>query len=595
MSRFVRLLVVAVLFAAPARAQYTERIDVRIRNLDVVVNDRDGKAVKGLTQRDFIVLEDGIEQQVTNFAFYDSGATVSESFEAKDELEQSEEVPPPRRFMFFIDEMAIHVPARNALKKHAAEIVRSMRPGDVATVVRPTGAQRIVQDYSGDVATVESALNRAIDECRVRVTTPAFAELRTFRRSLETASNSLEVAIAKREFAERERDRVQHRLAQIRALLATMARQPGKKVFVLVTSGISAQPGRAAYTSEEQLQLFEAVNPNTAADAIADDNARADAGGGGSLKAALRAALRSAEPPKLWDGMNRLKVGDFRSQIDDLARSAAADGVMIYALEPEVPLILDFSRGADSRTVGSSVLGEHVSASDVVPREMLSQMLTYGAETLTSLTEKTGGRWFRGVASIDDTFRHLADDLRTYYSLAYHPKTDDANVRKIEVKVRKRPDLVVRTRTEVVARPQGRDMAERVVAGLLYPQSEDALAMIVKTEAPSKRGRKYEVPVELVIPVSRLTFVRADDGTHRAIVHIHYAAARDDKELLSYGAHQQIVELSASQYASLERGRYRYQSKVSVPRGAIKIALGVIDTMSNHASLKTVSVDVDGN
>lgn len=591
--RGVLVLVLAAVSAAAQQHPYSERMDVLIRNLDVVVQDAKGNAVRGLTKRDFIVLEEGIEQPVTNFAFYDSGATVSESFEAKDERELGDEVPPPRRLMFFIDEMAIHAPARSSLKKHAAGIVRSMRPGDLATIVRPTGATRILQDYSGDIAAVENSLNRAIDDCRVRLTAPAFAELHAFRRSLETASNSIKVAVAKREFAERERDRVQHRLAQIRALLSTLSHQPGKKVFILVTSGISAQPGRAAYSFEEQMQLFEAGSNKDQADAIADDEARAAAGGPGALKAAMRAAIRSAEPAKIWDGMNRMKVADFRSQIDDLARSAAADGIMIYALEPEVPLVLEFGRSAESRTSGSSLVSEHVSANRVVPQEMLSQILTYGGETLTSLTEKTGGRWFRGVGQIDDTFRHLADDLRTYYSLAYEPKREDANVLKIQVRIRNRPDLIVRTRTEVVARPQGRDMAERVVAGLLYPQSEDALAMVVRTSEPLKNGRKFEIPVELVIPVSRLAFVLAEDGTYRAIVHVHYAAARDDKELLSYGAHQQVVELSARQYAALGRGRYRYRTKVAVPRGAIKIALGVVDTMTNHASLTAVSVKVE--
>jgi len=593
MSRLARLLVVAVLFAQPALAQYSARIDVRIQNLDVVVNDRDGKAVKGLKAGDFIVLEDGVEQKISNFAFYDSGATVSPTFDAKidDTIVDSESAPPPRRFMFFIDEMAIHTRARNSLKKHAADVVRSMRPGDVATIVRPTGAQRIIQDYSGDIAEVEKALHAAIDECRVRITSPAFAELRLFRRSMETASNSAEIANAKSQYAENERDRVQQRLAQIRALVATMAHQDGRKVFVLITSGISAQPGRAAYSFEEQMQLFEAPDPSADATALSRDIAAADAGGPGSAMASLRAEARGAAPRKMWDGMNRMKVGDFRSQIDALARSAATDGITIYALEPEIPLLLNASKGADSPNEGSTLFGGGVSGREVVPREMLSQLLTYTGETLTSLTEKTGGRWFRGPGAIDDTFRLLADDLRTYYSLAYRPRKESSSIRKIQVKVRNRDDLVVRTRTEVVDRRQGLGMAERVVAGLLYPQSEDTLQMQVRAAEPLKLGRMYEIPFELVIPVHRLTFAEASNGTFRAVVSVHYAVSRNDRELLSYGQHEQLVELTPQQHAQLGRGRYRYTGKVSVPKGTIKIAVGVVDTSTNYASLQTVSVE----
>lgn len=591
MSRFARLLVVLLLFATPAIAQYTEKIDVRIRNLDIVVSDRDGKAVKGLQERDFIVIEEGVEQKITNFAFYDSGATVSPTFEANIAIPPQEAVAPPRRFMFFIDEMAIQTRARNALKRHASDVIRSMRPGDVTTIVRPTGAQRIIQDYSGDIAEVEKALMAAIDECRVRMTAPAFSELRLFRRSMETASNSLEIANAKRDYAERERDRVQQRLAQIRALIATMARQDGRKVFVLITSGISAQPGRAAYTFEEQMQLFEAPDPNADASALSRDIAAADAGGPGSMMASVRAGARAAAPRATWDGMNRMKVGDFRSQIDALARSAATDGITIYALEPEIPLLLSASKGADSPNEGSIVLDGSAGAREVIPHEMLSQLLTYGGETLTSLTEKTGGRWFRGTGAIDDTFRLLADDLRTYYSLAYRPRKESDGIRKIQVKVRNRPDLVVRTRTEVIARPQGHDMGERVVAALLYPQSEDTLQMQVRAAGPLRVGRTYEIPFELVIPVQQLTFAETSNGTYRAVVSVHYAVSRNDTELVSYGRHEQFVEVTRAQYAQLARGRYRYTGKVSVPKGMIKIAVGVVDTSTNYASLQTVSVE----
>ena len=588
----VCLFVVTFAAAAQEQQKYSEQVEVRIRNLDVIVNDKKGNAVRGLKKEDFIVLEAGVEQDVTNFAFYDSGAKVAANFEATVENVPgaAELLPPPRRFMFFIDDMAIQGSARATLKKHALEIVRTMRPGDVATIVRPTGSKRILQDYSGDVAQIEKILGDTIDECKIRVNAPAFAELRAFRRAMEVAYNDVETANAKREYAEAEEGRVRHRLAQIRALLASMARADGKKVFVLITSGLSAQPGRAAYEFNQEMKMSE--KPDTRAQERAQylDEDAAAAGGPGSMMAQVRIAARMAQPNVKWSGMDRPEFGDFREQIDELARSAAADGVTIYALEPEVPLMLHTNRGADSKDLGSTVLENHLTGRNVVPPQMLEQLLHYEGQTLTSLTEKTGGRWFRGVGAIDDTFKQMADDLRTYYSLAYRPRGDERAIRKIQVKVRNRPELVVRTRTEVVDQPQARDMSQRVIAGLLYPNDEDSLQMTVKAARATRRGRQYEIPVEVVIPTSKLTFHPAQDGTYRALVNVHYATARDDKELLTYGQVEQIVELSRQQYAALSQGRYRYHGTLKVPKGAIRIAFGVIDASTRHASRQTVEV-----
>jgi VWFA-related protein len=50
-----------------AQAPLVERIDVSVVNVDVTVTDRAGNPVRGLTRDDFVVLEDGKPQTLTNF------------------------------------------------------------------------------------------------------------------------------------------------------------------------------------------------------------------------------------------------------------------------------------------------------------------------------------------------------------------------------------------------------------------------------------------------------------------------------------------------------------------------------------------------
>jgi VWFA-related protein len=586
--------------------QYGESIEVRLHNLDAVVTDREGRPVPGLKMEDFVLLENGVPQAITNFSAYDerpsavrpaatpSAGTVTDVVPAPEAgIAPASNAAPPRRFVFFIDEMSIQGSARKKLKENAAALLHSMRPGDVATVVRPTGATRIEQPYTSDVAAVERSLNKAIDSCRITITAPAFRELEILRRALQQAETPNDVQAAKRDYVNRATGRVEQRLGQLRALVASMSGGEGKKILVIITSGLSAKPGQEAYSIEERIGLFEKGRNEPARDALTGEDSAASGDTSKGAPGRLAALLEDAKafgPQSTWEGMDRGRGSDFESMIDNFARTAAAEGVTIYALEPEVPLMLDFSHGADSGTVGSTLGGGHVSAQTTMPHELVGELLHHEGETLTSMTEKTGGRWFRGIGSIDDTFKQMNDDLQVYYSLAYRAHGGDGKPRQLQLTVKNRPDLKVRTRSETVDPSKAKGMADRVVAELVYPGQVNELQMTVKAEPPQRDGRMFIVPVEVVIPVEKITFVRSPTGTYLAKVSLHYATAIDQKEFVSYGRQEQIIELSGQQYAEQKRIRYRYTSNITVPKGNVRIALGVTDTTSSASSLQTLAV-----
>lgn len=606
-SLFLLFFVVAVPLATSQLVpvqRYGEELEVRLYNLDAIVTDKAGKPVRGLSREDFIVLENNVAQEISNFTFYDIGSSTmalskyGEMVNTPTQTTVGDE-PPPRRFVFFIDEMAIQGSARNTLKKQAATLLNAMRPGDMAAVVRPTASAQFEQNYSSDPEEIAKELHKAIDSCKISLTAPAFAELRRFRQAMETAQSPVEVAVAKETYVEQQRTRVQHRIGQLRALVASLGGAEEKKVLVLITSGLNAQPGREVYSTDEQLGLQEMHKPKNpgeimrdAAGAQAFDQDPAGAMLGLSAFANGKMAMQLANQKRGFDGTYRHAINDLKKDIDDLGRTAAAEGIVIYSLTPEIPLFLDTGRGADARTDPgmSTLMGDRVqlSARAVVPAEMLSQLLTYEGETLQSFADMTGGRWFRGSAVIDDTFRALYDDLQVYYSLAYRGRGSANKPRKVMVKVKNRPDLKVRTRSEVIDHTGG-DMASRVIAGLLYPRIVDDLKMAVRTTAPTKEGKKYTVPLEVVIPVDKITFQRSADGQYRAQVAVHYAAAAE-KEFVSYGRQEQMIQLTPEQYRQMLRIKYRYTSNITVPRGKIRIALGVVDASSKMSSLQTVNV-----
>src|SRR5688500_8631954 len=75
------LLAVALLLSPALAAQQRlpslgETIEVSIANVDVIVTDRNGNRVAGLTAGDFEIRQDGKPRRITNFAEYGQAASV---------------------------------------------------------------------------------------------------------------------------------------------------------------------------------------------------------------------------------------------------------------------------------------------------------------------------------------------------------------------------------------------------------------------------------------------------------------------------------------------------------------------------------------
>ena len=565
MRRTAAAFAVAVTIAAIATAQqgYFETFEVRLHNLDVLVTDAKGNPVHGLTKADFIVLEDGVPQTISNFSAYDDGTSRVSSVNAVEAPPMIEEKPLPRRFIFFVDDMAVQQHARRSLIRHANALVDQLRDGDMAAVLRPTGVNRVAQDYTTDRNALRKVLTEAIESCTVRGDAPGLQEMLILGRSLAEAHNEDVKNHARGVYALQVRGRVQQRLAQLRAIIGSTAGIEGRKVLVVITAGLPSYPGRDAVEFEDQLK------PGVVRQVTA------------------------------WG-----QTGDFKPFIDEVARTAAANGVTIYALEPEVPASPSVNKSASSRTVGSTqrkkpgllshtndeATVNHVAGSQIMPAQMLPELLHYRGETLTSLTEKTGGKWFRGVGGIDDVFRQVASDLRVYYSLAYRATSTGDQPRRIEVKIRNRPELRARTRTDVIDRSPEQEMADLTFANLLFPRDLNELKVAVTAGTPVRNEKAYRVPLDVVIPLDKLTFAQIDGGKFASVADIHFAAAGLTNDFTVSGRHRHNIEITAEQHAARAGVTTRFKTGIQVPKGRTRIALGIIDEASRLAGFTNVEV-----
>jgi VWFA-related protein len=568
-----------VIFSVIAVAQqpYIETFEVRLHNLDVVVTEAKGNPVRGLTIEDFIVTEDGAPQRITNYSVYDvSSSTVSLKAGAgsqptppdtPEDIPGGADVPPPpRRFVFFIDDLPVQKMARERLFTNMKEFLRSMQPGDLVSIVRPAAARKVVQEFTSDRAVLERALRAAIDASAEAGEGTALHRLEW---TLKTVSTDSERKLARREYAFAERRRVEHRLGQLRALTNSLAGLEGRKAIVVVAMGLSARPGSEAWDmlSEMGVPLERVQAPVIDERGNVDFDAIGDSG-------------------DVDQGRMRKIVGDYSEDISDIGRVAAANGVTIYAIEPDVPHKI--SPRGDAALPGRASTGRQPNKFDL-PVGFQADLLQNSAATLTTLTEKTGGKWFRGLGSIDDTFRTVSSDLGFYYSLAYRATGDRARPRRVQVKVRNRPELRVRTRSEVIEKTTTREMEDLVIASLIYPRPVNELGISVTTATPVRDRGHLRVPLDVVIPLDKLTFL-PEGEKYVGMFDIHFAAAGEERDFISGGKQQQRVELTAEQFEARQGIKYHYKTGIMISPGPARIAIGVLDTTTKLTGFQTVEV-----
>lgn len=541
------LLSILLLSVLPLSAQqtYIETFEVRLHNLDVVVTDANGHTVNGLTKDDFIVLEEGVAQEITNFSESASSAgQVSAPGASAQPATQTAEPRPPRRFIFFVDDMTLHPASRAKLLKNATRLIEeAMEPGDRATIVRPFGEP---QDLGSDKDAFVSALRKTLDENNTRVTTQAFQETLFLRQQLSYAMTRQESFAIRKQYADMARRRVEQRLGTIRAVVGSLARVEGKKVLVLITESLSAEPGREAFSIAE-------VMPQE----------------------------RSEIDPEVAQGLNPA-YRDLRPVVDDLARTAAANGVTVYALQPDVPLdLLVPGSGADASRRTPRV---------AMPPDFFAQTLHNTETTMALFAEKTGGRWFRGDGAIDDAFRQVGSDLQSFYSLAYSAHGNEAT-RRVEVKIRNHPEYRVRTRTDVMERSTEREMEDLVVASLFYPREANELAVRAQAGLMKKDRNLFTVSIEALIPMEKLTFLEGADGKYHATFTVQYAAAGEKSDFTAGQERKQEIALTAEQFHTLAGKLFHYTSDLVVAPGSVRIAVGVLDETSKLTGFATLTVN----
>jgi VWFA-related protein len=353
------------------------RSTVDLVQIDVQVVDRDGNPVKGLTQNNFRVVEDGKEQKVSTFEYFDVEKVETAAADDQTPITISlgaiqpqaklqEQVKDRRLTVLFFDMSSLE--PDQLLRSIAAsdKFVRTqMSPADLVGIVIFDNQLSVIADLTNDKAFLERALAalRPGADAQLAALADAAAQPTDFTSTEDTdaaftADNT--------EFNIFNTDR---KLAAIEAVADILADIPGRKSVVHFTGGITQ-------TGEEN-----------------------------------RSQLRAAT-----DAANRSNVSIY---------TVDARGLLA-----EIPGG-DATTGAASGTAmfnGNSVYTQTQSRED-------------SRETLATLAGDTGGKSFFDLGDFGDAFRAVQADGTGYYLVGYYSSDGvrDGRWRNVKVSVANLP------------------------------------------------------------------------------------------------------------------------------------------------------------
>lgn len=542
-------IVLAALAAAqeppPQIPRAGEVIDVSIASFDVVVTDRKGNRVTGLSKNDFEIVEDGEARPVTNFTEYrDETGGGSQSVT---DVRAAEASPAPRQrraIVVFVDDMKLPPfkkdPVFEQLRRTLHEIVR---PGDLVLVARWRLKLIVEQANTSDLALIDQALARASDASS-GAQVDAITEIRN--RQSDFVDMMAEIAEALGEpvvIADDDpflmfdvRNSAQLSMwdmkEKINALTSIIAAMPpeAKKALVMLSNRTSAMAGGEFFYGTGQTQ---SVSP--------EDRRRFDT--------------------------RRLR--------EKLVRAASARGVPIYAFFPE-----GLQNGFEAT----------VAMSD---QRMLRYQGTYGTSAyltlgnelgaLGKIADDTGGTMAWSSVAVAKALPSIKDDLTSYYSLAYRvPARRDDRPHAVVVRTKNRA-YAVRTRKQFIDRSPQAEMRDRVVAALFGPAPPSQIVLDVGLGNPVKKSKGiYTIPTDVRIPIASLMTV--PDGEKRKGAFTIYVTAKRAVGFASQVHHQTVPFVTGP---GAQEGHFTYHLDLLTDLLSTRIAIAIVDEVSRDSGYIT--------
>jgi VWFA-related protein len=563
--RKLSAVMLAALVALPAYPQqqqptfFSETIEVRVINVDVVVTGKDGRPVKGLTREDFDLFENGKPQTISNFLELRAEDSAPPVWTTTPPAPGAPPPPPapatrpldarPRSVIVFLDSTTVHPFTRDRIFKPLEQFLqRSMRAGDHVMIVSWNPGLKVDLEFTSDLATTTKTLSKMVSTSTAAVThirdkqlaEKAIADLPSdyaMRNEIPPIHEAIAVAQG---YAERQVFEQSQRVEALKSVIASMRGLEGRIALVLLTNEIDTRPG---------IDLFNFI-----------DTVKERFIGGNTYNA--------------YSEAHRFEQPTLVREVADIANS---NGVTLYPIAAS-------GLGAELDQMSAENLGMEYSATT---RQMSNK--EEGLLTLRQIAEKTGGTALTGSNNFDLAFNTLTSDMTNYYSLGYHTEGQRQDVvRSIDVKLRKK-GYTVRSRQTFVEKSITSEMNDAVAANLLYPVAKNDLNVSIARDGSAAAAADEHVvmPVTIKIPTSALTLI--PDGKDLIGQFSSYTAfMRRDGKVSVVKRQQHQLRFPASSLSRRKEIIVRYE--LTVDDKTEDVSVGIMDDTSHATGFATMKL-----
>ena len=513
----------------------SQEIEVRLAEIEVVVSDRQGDPVAGLTRDDFRVFQDGRPVELTHFRATAGGQpTVGEAALSSDAARAAapDDAEPAAglHLVVYLDRGYLEPGDLRDVKPALRDFLRqTLGPDDRVMLVTAAHSLELLQGFTSVPELVVSKL----DSVRARPgggrLTREYQSILLDMRRIKNEGNDLMARDPTRQarifvsriqaYAAEVEGEIRRTTAQVRQVIRSIAGLPGRRVVLYVGGRVPAAHGR---------QLFDVWADTFGRSSnlqFPDNPGAADTGVGGG------AGANSASSDTGLDSLAAASASfdiDAQRLVQEAAEAASAHGVVFHTLDAAGLRNSSFLAPGDATLPARGATGN--------PGAMLAAgSLADAIASLRALAWGTGGRSFAGGRDFAAALARVGSDFKTYYSLGFEPLEPKGETSRIEVRLAEndaesgRGKLQVRHRSLLRLKDRDTLAAERTVSALLLEEISNPLGVEVSIGEPvaAKKGA-WRVPLEVTVPLAKLALV-ADGRVHAGRLSIYAAAGSLDR------------------------------------------------------------------
>ncbi len=558
--------------ALPAQptASFVDTVDVQVVEVDVVVTDRKGRPVKGLSREDFELYVDGQPVDVTNF--YESAIYLEERTTGRRNKERpavrSEATPGatqegPLTVVFYLDDLNILPSHRTRLLRRLEAAIEPWRSMDARFMLArfvnrlevlvppsrdldailagaasvPKGSPRAIQN--GDGAR-RFAIRSVIDSYEACQMTP-------YCRPCE--DNWGEMMSLARQYADNQATNTATAIDGLADLVTTLAGVPGKKTVVHITDGLPQRPG---------ISVLDYLGNEICSD------------------------LRPGAPSETMSEMTQY---DESRRFNRIAAHANANRVTFY--------------GVDAAGVRSAGLGISLDNPRLAPSFRNVSLHAMNAQSgLHLMAHETGGKALVNANDLSILLDDMTGQLSASYSLGFVPGEPTSDqVRQISVLLAPGADKGRRIAYRRTYRDKSLDerLAERLLSVAYLGNPENPLEASVEFSGTTPLQKKvHELTVAVHVPEESIVLLPAGSDaapSPSARLRLWLVAVEDEKGVRTTVRQKTITVGGASGVAAVD-GSYRVEVAMNLPEGGYQVALGVRDETTGVMSLVRAPVTV---